>query len=345
MTMTTATRIELWKTRDLRTPRRGSRPHLTADQQKDLVTSLKRFGLVQPIVVKPDGEVVIGQRRAEAANALGLKEVPVIVHRDLKDEIETLQVRLSEEMSYNPMDRLSVAEHVAALYEHHKREHENQGRKFTQDDLAERLGVSESTISRYGIVAKMPEQVKKEIREERISLRDALQVARATGEPGEQAKLAKKIAQGKIPGGTTLEEEVVPLIKRAPETVKEALIRNPRTTYSDVQRHIKRQEVKDTKGAKEVGRSIQGFAAGVIERVRYWREALRGLRRANVFPLFSEYDWVRLERALRELIDEIEDCLKSRNKETLQEAKHLIETKPERVLDTVKSVEGSWETT
>lgn len=345
MTMTVATRIELWKTRDLRTPRRGSRHHLTTEQQKDLVTSLNRFGIVQPIVVKPDGEVVIGQRRAEAAKALGLKEVPVIVHRGLKDEIETLQVRLSEEMSHSPMDRLSVVEHVAALFEHHTREHEKQGRKFTQDDLAERLGVSESTISRYGIVAKMPEQVKKEIREERISLSDAVQVARATSEPGEQAKLAKKIAQGKIPGGAVLKEEVVPLIKRAPETVKEALIRNPRTTYADVQRHIKRQEVKETKATKEVGRSIQGFAAGVIERVRYWREALRGLRRANVFPLFSEYDWVRMERALRELIEEIEDCLKSRNRETLQEAKELIATKPERALDMVKTAEGEWEST
>lgn len=341
--MTTAMRIELWKTRDLRTPRRGSRSHLTVEQQKDLVTSLKRFGIVQPIVVKPDGEVVIGQRRAEAAKALGLKEVPVIVHRDLKDEIETLQVRLSEEMSHSPMERLSVAEHVVALYEHHKHDYEKQGRKFTQDDLAERLGVSSSTISHYGIVAKMPEPVKKEIREERISLSDAIQVSRATSEPEEQAKLARKIAQGKIPGGRTLEEEVVPLIKRAPETVKEALIKNPQTTYADVQRHIKRQEVKGTKAAKEVGRSLQGFAAGVIERVRYWREALRGLRRANVFPLFAEYDWVRLERALRELIEEIEECLKSRNRETLQEAKEFIATKPERVLDMVKSQGDKWE--
>ncbi len=337
-------RIEMWKTRDLRTPRRGSRPHLTADQQKDLITSLKRFGLVQPVIVKPDGEIVIGQRRAEAARALGLKEVPVIVHRELKDEIDTLQVRLSEEMSHSPIDRLSVAEHVNALFEHHKREHEKQGRKFTQDDLAERLGVSESTISRYGIVAKMPEPVKREMREERISLRDVVQVARATSEPAEQTKLAKKIAQGKIPGGTTLEEEVVPLIKRAPETLKDALISNPRTTYADVQRHIKRQEVKETKAAKEVGRSIQGFAAGVIERVRYWREALRGLRRANVLPLFSEYDWVRLERALRELTEEVEDCLKSRNRETLQEAKELITAKPDRAMNRVKTAEEGWET-
>lgn len=343
--MATTMRIEMWKTRDLRTPRRGSRHHLTAEQQKDLLKSLKRFGMVQPIVIRPDGEVVIGQRRAEAAKALSLKEVPVIVHHDLKDEIETFQIRLSEEMSHSPMDRLSVAEHVSALFEHHSEEYKKRGRRFTQEDLAEHLGVSESIISRYGIVAKMPEEVKKEIRSERLSVRDAAQVARATGEPEEQVKFAKKIAQGKIPGGATLEEEVVPLIKRAPETVKEALIRNPRTTYEDVQRHIKRQEVKETKAAKEVGRSVQGFAAGVIERVRYWREALRGLRRANVFPLFSEYDWVRLERALRELEEEVEDCLKSRNRETLQEAKELITNKPERALDMVRTAEGKWEST
>jgi ParB family transcriptional regulator, chromosome partitioning protein len=341
--MATAIRVEMWKTRDLRTPSRGSRLHLTAAQQKDLLTSLKRFGLLQPIVVKPDGEVVIGQRRAEAAKVTGLKEVPVIVRRDLMDEIEALQLRLSEEMSHNPMDRLTVAEHVATLYKHHKREYEQQHRKFTQEDLAERLGVSESTISHYEIVAKMPEPVKKEIREERISLSDAIQVGRATGEPSEQAKLAKKIAQGKIPGGRTLEEEVVPLIKRAPETVKEALIRNPRTTFADVQRHIKRQEEKGTKASKEVGRSIQGFAAGVIERVRYWRESLRGLEKANVLPLFSEYDWVRLERALRELMEQIEDSIKARNKQTLQEARELLETKPERAIDMVKTAEGKWE--
>jgi ParB family transcriptional regulator, chromosome partitioning protein len=46
-----------------------------------LAASIKELGLLQPIVVFPDGRLVLGERRLRAAQLLGWKEIPVMVVR------------------------------------------------------------------------------------------------------------------------------------------------------------------------------------------------------------------------------------------------------------------------
>jgi ParB-like chromosome segregation protein Spo0J len=57
------------------------------DQAVDAVaTSLREFGFRQPIVVDPDGVIIVGHTRWKAAKKLGLAKVPVHVARDLSPE-------------------------------------------------------------------------------------------------------------------------------------------------------------------------------------------------------------------------------------------------------------------
>lgn len=57
------------------------------DEAVDKVrASIEQFGFNVPIVIDPDGVIVAGHTRFKAAKALGLKEVPVIVARDLTDD-------------------------------------------------------------------------------------------------------------------------------------------------------------------------------------------------------------------------------------------------------------------
>jgi len=54
-------------------------------QVKKIASSIKNYGWDQPIVVDGDGEIIKGHGRMQAAELLGLDEVPVIVREDLTD--------------------------------------------------------------------------------------------------------------------------------------------------------------------------------------------------------------------------------------------------------------------
>jgi DNA modification methylase len=63
--------------RSLRPAQRNARTH-SKKQIRQLADSMDRFGVINPIVVDDRGRIVAGHARAEAANLLGLKHVPVI---------------------------------------------------------------------------------------------------------------------------------------------------------------------------------------------------------------------------------------------------------------------------
>ena len=57
------------------------------DRLRELAASIRRRGVIQPLIVRPSGEgweIVAGERRWRAAQAAGLAEVPVLV-RDYSD--------------------------------------------------------------------------------------------------------------------------------------------------------------------------------------------------------------------------------------------------------------------
>ena len=55
-----------------------SNPRLNEEAVPHVAASIKRFGWRQPIVAKPNGEVIAGNTRLKAARSLQLKEVPVV---------------------------------------------------------------------------------------------------------------------------------------------------------------------------------------------------------------------------------------------------------------------------
>jgi ParB-like chromosome segregation protein Spo0J len=55
------------------------------EQVKKIASSIKNYGWDQPIVVDGDGEIIKGHGRLQAAETLGLDEVPVIWREDLSD--------------------------------------------------------------------------------------------------------------------------------------------------------------------------------------------------------------------------------------------------------------------
>lgn len=71
------TKIENRMVADLIPYSRNARTH-APEQIEQLVASIRQFGFINPILVTPDGTVVAGHGRLEAAKAAGISEVPTL---------------------------------------------------------------------------------------------------------------------------------------------------------------------------------------------------------------------------------------------------------------------------
>ncbi|MCR4411290.1 MAG: ParB N-terminal domain-containing protein, partial [Thermoguttaceae bacterium] len=77
-------KIETWKLDRIRPY--ANNPRLNDDAVDAVAASIRQFGFRQPIVVDPEGVIIVGHTRYKAALKLGLEKVPVHVATDLTPE-------------------------------------------------------------------------------------------------------------------------------------------------------------------------------------------------------------------------------------------------------------------
>ncbi|MBP1744284.1 MAG: parB-like partition protein [Firmicutes bacterium] len=116
-------------------------PRKTFDEEKilQLSESIKEHGIIQPILLKKDGEtysIIAGERRWRAAKAAGLKEVPVIV-MDI-DEKGVLEVSLIENIQRQDLNPIEEAWAFRKLIDDFS---------FTQEELGKRIGKSRTALA------------------------------------------------------------------------------------------------------------------------------------------------------------------------------------------------------
>lgn len=116
-------------------------PRKTFDEEKilQLSESIKEHGIIQPILLKKDGEnysIIAGERRWRAAKAAGLKEVPVIV-MDIDDK-GVLEVSLIENIQRQDLNPIEEAWAFRKLIDDFS---------FTQEELGKRIGKSRTALA------------------------------------------------------------------------------------------------------------------------------------------------------------------------------------------------------
>lgn len=115
----------------------------------DLARSMARSGLLHPIIVTREGELVAGERRLLAAKELGWSHITV----QFKDELSELDRELIEfDENAHRLD-LSWQERVLAVQRYHQLSQKIEP-KWTQDDTADRMGLHPATTMRHLRVAK-----------------------------------------------------------------------------------------------------------------------------------------------------------------------------------------------
>lgn len=132
------------------------RQDFNAESIKQLASSIKQYGILQPLVVakSEDGYMIIaGERRWRAAQVAGLETVPAIV-RTAK-ELERLEIALIENVQRVDLSPLEQAASIEYL-------HQQFGVSY--DTIAERLGKAGSTISNIVRLLQLPERAKTALR-------------------------------------------------------------------------------------------------------------------------------------------------------------------------------------
>ena len=153
----------------------------------ELCNSIKEHGIIQPVTVrKVSGDVyelISGERRLNAAKVLKMKKIPAIL-MDVTDE-DSAVIALVENLQREDLDFLEEAEGYRNLMEIHG---------MTQEEIAEKVGKSQSTIANKLRLLKLPEEIKKIIKENGLTERHARAILKLPDEQM-QARLINRICK------------------------------------------------------------------------------------------------------------------------------------------------------
>ncbi|MEJ5340882.1 MAG: ParB/RepB/Spo0J family partition protein [Thermogutta sp.] len=137
------------------------RQEIDTEELMQLAESLSTHGLLQPIVVRRNGDryqLVAGERRLRAARIAGWQEVPArIVQADDRQLAELAIVENLQRKDLNPLEK-------ALCFQRYLEEY-----GATQEELAARLNLDRSTISNFIRLLDLPSEVQQALREGRIT--------------------------------------------------------------------------------------------------------------------------------------------------------------------------------
>ncbi|MGB4503747.1 MAG: ParB/RepB/Spo0J family partition protein [Syntrophaceticus sp.] len=131
----------------------------------ELVESIKEVGVLQPVVVRPSEncyELIAGERRVRASVKAGLKEINAVICA-LSDR-EAAEVALVENIQRRNLHFLEEAEGFQNLIEHFH---------LTQSEVAQKMGLSQSTIANKIRLLKLDQKVREKIYQLKLSERHA----------------------------------------------------------------------------------------------------------------------------------------------------------------------------
>jgi len=153
---------------------------------EELAQSIRESGIIQPIVVVPEGEsykIIVGERRWRAAQKAGLKRIPVLIRSIPKEK--QLEISLIENLQREELNPLEVAVVFQRLIEE---------LGLTQEDVADRVGKDRTSVTNYLRLLNLPKPVQDLLSEGSLSMGHARALA-ALSNPEDQTSWAKEIVK------------------------------------------------------------------------------------------------------------------------------------------------------
>lgn len=128
----------------------------------ELMTSIKEYGVLQPVVVqKVDSgfELIVGERRWRASKKLGLKKIPAVI-REVNDT-QSLEIAIIENIHRQDLNPIEEAEAYARLSNEFA---------LTQEMVAEKVGKSRAAVANILRLLKLSRNIKEDLISEKISM-------------------------------------------------------------------------------------------------------------------------------------------------------------------------------
>ena len=127
------------------------RRHFDPNTLAELAASIAQHGILQPVIVKRDGQgylIMAGERRYRAAQLAGLSIIPALVRDD-----DPLEVAIIENLQREDLSPLEEAEGLGALIDKYA---------YTHESLAELIGKSRPYVSNTLALRRLPDGIKRE---------------------------------------------------------------------------------------------------------------------------------------------------------------------------------------
>lgn len=132
-------------------------------EMEDLVSSIKKYGVLQPIVVteKTDGgyELIAGERRLRASQIAGLATVPALVRSVTQQEkLEIALIENIQRQSLNPIEEAFAYNRLLVEF------------NLTQEQVSDQVGKSRSTVANMIRLLALPEVIQKALVDGKLSV-------------------------------------------------------------------------------------------------------------------------------------------------------------------------------
>ncbi|HAC79641.1 MAG TPA: hypothetical protein DCG06_05045 [Deltaproteobacteria bacterium] len=137
---------------DIRTNPKQPRQHFEEKALEDLAESIRKRGVLQPVIVRPEPDggytLIAGERRLRASQRAGVEQIPAMMSED-----DLLEVALEENVQREDLSPLEEAEALSLLASE---------RGLSHGDLAAVINKSRPYVSNTLALTRLPDDIKKE---------------------------------------------------------------------------------------------------------------------------------------------------------------------------------------
>lgn len=201
--------------------RNRKNPRETFDEEplQELVHSIREFGLLQPVVVRPTSagtfELIMGERRLRASSKAGLETIPAIVREtDDGDMLRDALLENIHRVQLNPLEEANAYQQLLQEF------------NVTQAELAKRLGRSRPLITNMIRLLQLPVGAQRKVAAGVLSAGHARALLGVKAGAEAQDALADRIVAEGLSVRAT--EEAVVLLNRGDEVPESPKKRAPR---------------------------------------------------------------------------------------------------------------------
>ena len=225
--------------------------------QKELISSIKEKGVIQPIIVRQienDYQLIAGERRLRAAKSLGMESIPAII-KTASDE-EAFELSLIENIQredLNPVEEAKAYQRLVSEF------------NLSQDEIGIKVGKDRTTVANSLRLLKLSEDILEKISSGEISLGHA-KVILGLDNVIDQRKIVEKI----IKNGLSVRET-----EKEVGNIKEPPVHKRKMAFKDqqiiaVEEHIQRvlgTQVKICQGKKKGKIEIEYYSQEDLQRI------------------------------------------------------------------------------